>query len=146
MPINAAAILASSSSGREDKAVGPGVGIEVGDCVGAGDGARLGEIVGDKVGPGVGADRAEEHAKGQAIAGFVRSNLRQVVTVELLLHLYPGPYHAEAWSLVKRHGAVVSFSPEVGGGVGEGVGAVMGTNGRNMGRQTWIKPCTIYRR
>ena len=78
MPINAAAILASSSSGREDKAVGPGVGIEVGDCVGAGDGARLGEIVGDKVGPGVGADRAEEHAKGQAIAGFVRSNFAKL--------------------------------------------------------------------
>ena len=66
IPIRAAAILASSSSGRDECIVGPGVGTTVGDCVGAGEGAGVGEIVGDivgagdgeRVGPGVGADAA----------------------------------------------------------------------------------------
>lgn len=52
MPIKAAAILASLSSGRDESIVGPGVGVDVGDWVRAGDGAGLG--------PGVGADRVEK--------------------------------------------------------------------------------------
>ena len=66
IPIRAAAILASSSSGRDERIVGPGVGTTVGGCVGAGDGAGVGAIVGgmvgagdgERVGPGVGADAA----------------------------------------------------------------------------------------
>ncbi len=63
--MRAAAILASSSSGRDEGIVGPGVVIAVGDCVGAGEGgvvvgktvvgATVGAGDGESVGPGVGA-------------------------------------------------------------------------------------------
>ena len=67
MPIKAAAILASSSSGRDEDTVGTGVGGEAGGCVGAKEGAGVGELVagegagdgagvGEIVGPGAGAD------------------------------------------------------------------------------------------
>jgi len=56
MPIKAAAILASSSSGRDEGMVGPGVGATVGDCVGAGEG---GIVVGESVGGTVGAGDGE---------------------------------------------------------------------------------------
>lgn len=60
IPINAAANLASSSSGRDESVVGPGVGVDVGGAVGERVGPRVGERVGAFVGPGVGADKDED--------------------------------------------------------------------------------------
>ncbi len=66
IPVKAAAILASSSSGRDEGMTGPGVGTTVGECVGAGEGGfvvdetvvggTVGAGDGESVGPGVGTE------------------------------------------------------------------------------------------
>lgn len=69
MPIEAAAILASSSSGRDESIVGTGVGTNVGDCVGAREGAGLGEKVGEVVGPGDGDTVGPDMGANKDVAG-----------------------------------------------------------------------------